>query len=503
MTNPESSLRQALVRHRAGDFAAAIALYEAVLAAAPGRADVRHWLALALTGAGRHRDACRLLESLLAQDPDHAEYRHDLAAAFWAAGDPGAAERMFRSLLARAPDMVKGHLNLGALLAEQWRYDEALACLTEADRLRPGDLKIGYRLGRVLNALGRLDQAIALYRALLKTAPDDPELHYDLAMALLRAGRLPEGFAAFEWRFKRPHGLGVARLKPPHPRWQGETLAGRGILIWREQGLGDELYFAGLYPEIVARAARTVIDCDPRLAGLFARSFPGAEIAPRGETPDPRLIDTSLDYHSPAGSLARWLRPTPAAFPASNRFLRADTGQVRSWRRRLARHGPGPWIGISWRSGLVTGNRSQHYSSLDQWGPIFALPGAGFVNLQYDRCGPELDAAEARHGIDIVRFDDLDLRDDLDTVAALTTALDAVVAPPNAVAAMAGALGVPVWMMTVPDIIPDNWAYLGTDHLPWLPAVRVMRQRRHGEWAPAIEATARALARHLEGSASG
>lgn len=496
MSETDLLLRHALLRHQAGDFDAAIDGYRAVLDKQAGRMDVRHWLGLALSGAGRNAEAAAWLGELASDAPADPNYLHDWAAALWANNEPGPAEKAFEQSLEVEPDFVKSLLNLGALLAEQWRYDDALPLLERADQLRPNDLKTGYRLGRVLNAIGQMDRAVELYRTLLAQHLDDPELHYDLAMALLRGGNLAEGFAEFEWRFKRP-GLGVSRLKPPCPPWQGDSLDGREILIWREQGLGDELYFAGLYQDVIKAARRTVIDCDPRLGPLLARSFPEADIVPRHEKADPRLVDSRLDVHCAAGTLPRWLRRSVDAFPDPNRFLVADPKQVDAWRKRLQALGPGPWIGISWRSGLTTGTRSQHYTALTDWGPIFGLADAGFVNLQYDRCEAELAAAQNQWNRPIAHFSDLDLRDDLDGVAALMAALDGVIAPPNAVAAMAGALSLPTWMMTVPDIIPDNWAYLGTTGLPWLPSVRVVRQRHHGKWAPAVQETADALRQYF------
>ena len=123
--------------------------------------------------------------------------------------------------------------------------------------------------------------------------------------------------------------------------------------------------------------------------------------------------------------------------------------------------------------------RNVYYTNLDQWGPILTTPGLVFVNLQYDNCQPELDAAEQRFGVKIHAWDDIDLKDDLDSAAALISALDLVITAPTSVAAMAGALGVPVWDLAGKE---DNWSTLGTDYMPWYPSMRLFLKARNGNW---------------------
>ncbi len=139
--------------------------------------------------------------------------------------------------------------------------------------------------------------------------------------------------------------------------------------------------------------------------------------------------------------------------------------RVAAWRERLAEVGPAPYVGVSWRSQIQTAERRLEYSRLDEWGEIFSIPDVTWVNLQYDDCNRELHDAERQFGVRINRWDWLDLMNDFDEVAALTSALDLVVAPFNAVSMLSGALGVD----TVAMSNRYGWAELGTDHLPWLP----------------------------------
>ena len=171
-----------------------------------------------------------------------------------------------------------------------------------------------------------------------------------------------------------------------------------------------------------------VIECDQRLVSLFQRSFPDAEV--RAQSLDSLLRETmhDFDYAIPAGSLPQWFRPALDAFPDRSSFVVADPERVDAWRARLAEIGPGPYAGMSWRSRLNTAERRLEYTRLDEWGPILSVPGVTWVNLQYDDCERELAAAERTFGVTLHRWEWLDLMNDFEEMAALTTALDLVVA---------------------------------------------------------------------------
>jgi hypothetical protein len=164
---------------------------------------------------------------------------------------------------------------------------------------------------------------------------------------------------------------------------------------------------------------------------------------------------------------------------------------VAHWRGRLAALGPGPRIGICWRSALTSGLRGLQCTSLPQWGAVLAVPGVHFVNLQYDDCRAELAEARGHFGVAIHTWPDIDLKRDLDEVAALTTALDLVVSVGTAVACMAGALGVPVWQLTVTSS-GDCWT-MGQHYCPWLPSMHLYERAWHQGWKEVLERLARDL----------
>ncbi len=364
------------------------------------------------------------------------------------------------------------------------RTTDAVGTLEHALALSGGTAGAHSNLGLVLLQAGRLDDAIASFERAIALAPEQADLHANLGYALLSAGQLDRAWD--EWEHGLLDGPRGKRRYARTPPWTPGDDDCR-VLVYREQGIGDEIMFASCYPDLVATARDVVIECSDRLVDLFARSFPDATVrAAAGANDD----ECDCDRVVAAGTLPRYVRRSLADFPAAHRFLVPDPARVERWRERLAGAGPRPYVGISWRSRVKTAERRLEYTRLEEWGDLFAVPGVTWINLQYDDCERELRDAERLFGVRVERWDWLDLMNDFEEVAALTAALDLVVAPRNAVAMLSGGLAVD----TV--VLANNfaWADLGTDHNPWLPTLRLFRRRPNEEWDGVLRAAVRAVA---------
>ncbi len=400
----------------------------------------------------RHADAEPLLLAALVMRPDFADARFQLANLYNETERLSAAEAEFRGLLEDHPDHAGARVNLGGVLLKQARAGEAAEVLAAA----------------------------------LDDAPEDHVTAGRLALAFLAAGRLEEGWRLFEGRLL--HEAHATNLLFPCPRWKGEDLAGKRILVWREQGIGDELRLASCYGEVLERAGACLIAAQPRLVTLLQRSFPQAEVR-AADAID--LASEPLDYQVPAASLPLLFRPGVGSFPDHRGYLRPAPERVKHWRKRLSSVGRRPWIGICWRSRLATPENRQHFTTLDAWRGILATRGACFVNLQYDDCRAELAAAPE---LAIHRFDDIDLMNDLDEAAALTAALDLVVTVGTSVGAVSLKKNTECWSI-LQDWLPD---FLGTKGLPWYPGTRVFRRRWDQPWEDVLAEVADTLPRRLD-----
>jgi hypothetical protein len=239
---------------------------------------------------------------------------------------------------------------------------------------------------------------------------------------------------------------------------------------------------------------------EKRLVGLFRRSFPSARIeAHVTRTIDARAVrgapflsaEDRIDAWAPLGSLLRRFRPAVASFPDRKSFLTPDPDRVAHWREALRAAPPGPKIGVLWKSLKLDGARLRYFSPFDLWRPVLSTPGLSFVNLQYGDSAAETDKAARELGVELWRPPGIDLKDDLDDLAALTLALDLIVAPANATSNIAAACGAPVWLIST----PGAWPKLGQSRYPWYPTVRVFDPPAFNQWSPVMEEIARELAR--------
>lgn len=518
----------ALVHHHAGRFEAAEPLYELVRQYSPDQPDVLHLLGL--IRHQRHGDldgAIELIGQAIQKDPGEPSFYNNLGNVLRDKGETERAASTFRQAILLVDAYPEAWNNLGLTLKDQGELTEALAAYDRAIELRhdfpeahsnrgvalqaQGDRVGAIRayetalaqrpdypeawsnLGSARRDNGEPDAALAAYDQALALRPDLADAHFNRSLVLLLRGDLESGWAEYAWRWRTR----TFPARPfPFPEWDGDgdggDLSERTILLYAEQGLGDEILFASCLADVAARAKQVVVECDPRLAPLLRRSFPTVRVV-GAQREDQTWLGSvgGVDCQTAIGSVPRWLRKTIADFPDAGGFLVADPERVAAWKQRLAFLGAERVVGISWRSRLGGAKRGRHYTALSDWAAILATPNTAFVNLQYDDdCEAELAEAERRHGVRIHRLEDLDLTNDLDETAALTAALDAVIAPANSVSALAGALGVPTFRLGVHD---GDWSLLGTDRSPWFPSFRLFRQPAPGDWPGALAAVAAAL----------
>lgn len=512
-----------VVAHQRGHHAEAAALIAEAVRDDPAMPDYHGNLGLALAALGRTGQAADRQRRALVLRPDYPEAHLNLGLVLATLGDAAGGVACLARALRLRPGFDPARTALAELLHREGcrlrdlgRVEDAARRFAEAAAHRPDDAALWNDLGTARAALGQAVEARAAWRRAVQVGPDRADaltnlalatqtdgdadaaerlfgralaLHPDLPVAranrgLLRLerGDLAGGWPDYGWRFAADPAN--ARRPPPLPAWRGEELSAKRLLIWGEQGIGDTILFSSACADAVARARAVTIEVDRRLVPLFARSFPAARVRPRGAGPVP-----DCDIHVPVGSLPRVFRTRLSDFPARTGWLTADPEQAARWRDRLAALGPGPRVGIAWRSLVVTPRRQSAGTALDDWAPLFALPGLHLVSLQPGDAEAETAAAEARFGVRIHRWPDHDRTDDLDGTAALIAGLDLVITPAVSAGELAGALGVPVWRIGRRD-----WTGLGTAARPWFPAMRLFRPPPGGTLADALVRAADALA---------
>ncbi|RAI43352.1 tetratricopeptide repeat protein [Rhodoplanes roseus] len=470
----------------------AISAYDVVLALRPADAHAHYDRARLLHTAGRHAAALGGVDRALLLDPV-SDRAHGLrSAVLWQLGRFEEAAEAARSALAIAPDNANALTNLGNALKDLGRLDEALETQRRALALcvASGQSMITLvNLGLAHQARGDDAAAVAALAKAVALAPDQHWPQFNLALARLRSGDLDAGWLGYGWR-SSPSGLAHRIETLGLPLWDGRRVDGRVMLV-AEQGVGDEIMFAGFVPKLVGAGVDVVLECDHRLAPLFARSFPGIEVIAREGAP---AAPAGVVAVCPLGDLPGLLRPDRTVGPwLSPSYLAADVARRAALRRRYGEERP--LVGLAWRTGNVRSGR-QRTIALDRLWPLIDLP-VRLVNLQYgDPDAIEREAAAA--GVELLVDREIDQFADIDGFAAQVAAMDAVVTIDNSTAHLAAALGRPTVVLLPVDA---DWRWFsGRSDSPWYPDVRLVRQPRPGDWDPAI-AQAIAMLQSMVGDA--
>jgi tetratricopeptide (TPR) repeat protein len=379
------------------------------------------------------------------------------------------------------PQAIVTWINLTALNVDLdlWRQGEY--CARRALECDPKSTPALINLGEVLRGRSKIEGTIACLEQALRLNPESPLAHWNFALALLTRGDFEQGWQHYEWR-ERANQVSIDPY--PQPRWNGEPLADRRLLIHAEQGLGDEILFASCYEDLLRLGGHCVFASDPRLAPLLRRSFPAATIVGFQRRKDRQTVklDQAVDWQIAAGSLPKMFRRRAEDFPRRRRFLTADPALVLRWRERFETLGPSLKVGISWRAGGKVTEQRKRTTRLDQWHSLLATPGASWINLQYGDTDTDRAWAKSALGVTIHDWPEGDPLVDVDSFSARMAALDLVICIDNSTAHLGGALGVETWVL-LPLVADWRWGLEGESSL-WYSSLRLVRQTVAGAWEP-------------------
>ena len=499
---PETSDARARRLEAAGDWPGALAAYEAALAEAPDEVELLCGLARIARRLDMPEQALALWTEVAARGPERLEAMDGRARALADLHRHGEAIETLRAAVLAHPHEARLWNALGVMVNETGDSPTAHAVLDEAVRLEPAYATALYNRGDVRFDLGDLAGAKADFDAAARHATDPGQtatIAFARALLHLHRGELERGWGAYEARLS-PDVPAAPVFHAPGEPWTPEApLEGAHLLAIGEQGLGDEVMFLSLVPDLLAALepeGRLSLALEPRLHALVRRSFPGVAVLPyaterRGGRPHRHVKappGRPIDFWAPLGLLPRRFRRTIESF-APRPYLTPDPERVAHWRAWLDEElAPGePVIGLSWRSGLQAGRRARHAPRLADFAPVLRS-GARVVHLQYGAHDAELAELDALAPAPLLRPPGIDLRQDLDDLAALCTALDLILTIPNATAALAAASGAETWFLTS----PNAWPRLGTDGYPWYARARSFAAERFGAWGEVLERVANA-----------
>ncbi|MFD4839287.1 tetratricopeptide repeat protein [Achromobacter sp. NPDC058515] len=390
-----------------------------------------------------------------------------------------------------APDAVAAGCEAARLqaqaLLDAGRHAEAESLLRQALASGPAPLALWRQLAHAIRPQGMVDEARGILEMIVRAVPDAMGARFDLAEILLLQGDFAAGWREYRFRYRLAHTAMLAR-HVQKPRWDGQPIPGRTLLIHDEQGYGDTFQFLRLAARARERSgARVILEVNAQCHALAERSGGFDEIICLGAVPP------AFDCHCELMSLPLALGLRLGDLPVRTAYLRADPARVEHWRARLAPL-PRPLVGLAWAGRPAHPNDARRSLALSDLAPL-AQDGITFVALQKGPAAAQ--GATPPAGMALASLSD-EIRD-FDDTAAIITLLDVLVSVDSAPAHLAGALGCPAWVML--PFAPDWRWLLGRNDTPWYPSVRLFRQPAPDAWGPVLEEIAAALGALRDGAA--
>ena len=503
-------------------------------------------MGLILERMNRLSQSIDFYERALNRDPGNADIYYNLGLVGWKLDMLEHAEKFFRVALNIAPGGQDATINLSGVLRDQGLYEDSIEILRaatyadptnamywnsigtsvlemgdpqgaltfyqEALRLSPDFARVWHNLGYAQTLIGDVEESTrSSDKALLnpKSGSDRAEMLYSRALSLLASGELERGWDDYEIRLEADYKNATWFLTSA-PRWDGRSpLKGQRLVMFGEQGIGDEVLFLNLAPDLIEEIGpegELTIACEKRLAPLVARSFLKARVIPHATKKqegrafrgapgiqDWNEVDLWCAMATPNLILRRKVEDFPSGPDAKGHF-KPDPDRVAAMRAALDELPAGLKVGLCWKSKLMTAKRSKYFSPFEDWRSVLKTPGAVFVSLQYGEVDEEIAQAAKDYGVTIHQIPGLDLMNDLDGVAALGAALDLSMGPLNASTNLAGAVGGEVWFTA----LTSNWPLHGTTRVPAYPRARAFCPSVYGQWAEPLKTMAAELAQKIE-----
>jgi Flp pilus assembly protein TadD len=452
---------------------------------APKPFDAVYALALSAAASKDFERAIPLYDQAIALDPSRAEPYYKRANALKDIGRMDAALASYDQAIERKPDYAYAYCNRGSVQQSLGLLDAALASLDRAISLEPNDAIAHYNRALVMQDCSRWNEALASYDRAIEINPEFAAAQFNRSMALLFQGDFERGWPGFEWRWKNAQRLSIGAPRNfPEPLWLGaESIAGKRLLLYSEQGLGDTVQFCRYATLCAEQGATVILEVQAPLAGVLTSLAGVSQLIATG-SPLP-----AFDYQCPLMSLPLAFNTTADTIPAHRKYLSSDGAKVALWSNRLGMRSR-PRIGLVWSGNPNNAIDERRSIRLADW--VTHLPS----ELQYfclQKDVREADQAALDSNSSILSYAD-DLLDFTDT-AALCECMDVVVTVDTSVAHLSGALGLPTWLLLA--YTPD-WRWIrGRNDTPWYPSVKLYQQKAVGDWNEVFSRVAADLRREF------
>ena len=439
---------------------------------------------------GQIIDALELYLLATSIGPLQESARNKLAAIHMTLEDWEKARTEFKKTLILAPHHNGPYSNIGFVYMNYGDFVSARRFFKLSITIRSDVGNAFCGLAELSFLENNLSASLEYSKTAIELEPNNYHFQSRRALQLLANGNITEGWIMRDARLMLDDRIDH-RQRPP--RWDGSSLEGKSLLITAEEGIGDELFFAGCFNDIIAECDRCFIECDPRLVELYKRSFPTATIGATERTGS-RFKPTQsynwvpktppVDFSIEAGSLFQFVRSDWKKFSGKKPYLVPDKKLQASWKEYIKKIGLGLKIGFCWRSKYHDGFRKYHYAELEDWIKVLSTPNCNFIPLQYGE-GWEKELYQLPNTIrsKITIIESVDMSNDFESICAVASSLDLIICPSSTVSWIGGGLGVPTWVAH----LQPNWTRLGTNEFPSFPTMQSFPKNIFEPWSECFD----------------
>jgi tetratricopeptide (TPR) repeat protein len=465
----------------------ALLSYEEAIRIKPEYSSAINNSGLTLYELGRVDEALTCYSKALQINPLEAEYFINHGNALKKINRYDEALTSYAEAIRLDPASADAYVNQGVAYHDLLRFDEAIASYSEALEVNPACADAFYNRGNVQRDFGLFENALQSYSQALRIEPDNALAIHNRALLNLRLRRFGDGFHDYlrRWELKE---FPTARLKTNIPACKPDSLQGK-ILVWAEQGLGDEVLYASLLPELLKREVSLTLSADVRLHPVYRRSFPTLRLLDRKEL-SRYSTDSGYDSQAPIGDLA-YLLSADEAFVRGSRSNYLRPNLALGQRMRALQ----PWAdadvvcGIAWRSANPRFGNDKSMPLIDM---VSALrnPAVSFVNLQYGAVQNDIQIVRKRLGVEVHEVEGLDIFNDIESLMALISVCDIVVTTSNVTAHLAGSMGKRAAVLVPMDKGRIWYWHDHDDHSLWYPSLRLFFQEHPTGWTKPLQTCA-------------
>ena len=469
-----------VVLKKTGKTSKALAANQKALEISPQDPEVYFNLANTLKDLNRGEEAAINYKKAIDLKPDYLEVYNNLGITLRELKKFKESEASYKKAIQINPNFADAYNNLGYTLRELGRLDESELSYKKAIELKPDFADAYNNLGLVLRELVRLDESELSYKKAIELKPDFADAYNNLSLTMLSKGNFEEAFKLSEWRWKTELKIGT-EFYSKKPFWNGQNKS--SVFVWREQGIGDEIMFCSILPELIEKSEKIILNCDKRLIPLFRRSLSGKVTY---QSKINNVDENNYDFHIPMGSLPRYFRKDISSFENSSKgYLKADKTKIHEFRKKLSDRKNIKIIGLSWHTKSEIQMASFRNIPLKDLVSEINNSEIKFISLQYGDVSKEIRELKNEMGIDIIDLKEVDKRDDIDSLAALVSVCDLVVSIDNFILHLAGSLGVKTKAL-LPFSSDSRWGHKN-DKCHLYDSVYLYRQNSLGDWKKVLK----------------